>query len=186
MRIDRMRPLRLLAALLVAARRVRGDARRRRSPPTGSRAGRSTRTARTTATCSAASGCFGATTRASARSSISSASRRPTGWSAVTIPNAWNVGDDSVASMTGTTAWYRKDFTVPGRARAAWTGSCASSPSTIARRCGSTASPSAATRAPTCPGTCAFRAARSSAGEPTGSWCASTTAACRPTSRPPG
>ena len=43
------------------------------------------------------------------------------GWSAVTAPNAWNVGDDSVASMTGTVAWYRKDFTLPDRrARMDW------------------------------------------------------------------
>ncbi len=43
------------------------------------------------------------------------------GWSVVTVPNAWNVGDDSVASMTGTVAWYRKDFTLPDRrARMDW------------------------------------------------------------------
>jgi beta-glucuronidase len=43
------------------------------------------------------------------------------GWSALTVPNAWNVGDNSVASMTGTVAWYRKDFNLPdARARMDW------------------------------------------------------------------
>ena len=43
------------------------------------------------------------------------------GWSALTVPNAWNVGDYSVASMTGTVAWYRKDFRLPdARARLDW------------------------------------------------------------------
>src|SRR3954470_16010352 len=37
------------------------------------------------------------------------------GWTATTVPNAWNVGDNSVASMTGTTGWYRKDFQLPDR-----------------------------------------------------------------------
>ncbi|MDP2712963.1 MAG: glycoside hydrolase family 2 TIM barrel-domain containing protein [Solirubrobacteraceae bacterium] len=38
-----------------------------------------------------------------------------TGWVAVAVPNAWNVGDHSAASMTGTVAWYRKDFRLPDR-----------------------------------------------------------------------
>jgi beta-glucuronidase len=43
------------------------------------------------------------------------------GWAPLTIPNAWNVGDNSVASMTGTVAWYRKDFRLPdARARLDW------------------------------------------------------------------
>ena len=43
------------------------------------------------------------------------------GWTATTVPNAWNVGDNSVASMTGTTGWYRKDFHLPDRrARMDW------------------------------------------------------------------
>jgi beta-glucuronidase len=43
------------------------------------------------------------------------------GWTTTTVPNAWNVGDNSVASMTGTTAWYRKDFRLPDRrARMDW------------------------------------------------------------------
>jgi beta-glucuronidase len=43
------------------------------------------------------------------------------GWTTTTVPNAWNVGDNSVASMTGTTGWYRKDFRLPDRrARMDW------------------------------------------------------------------
>jgi beta-glucuronidase len=43
------------------------------------------------------------------------------GWAPLTVPNAWNVGDNSVASMTGTVAWYRKDFRLPdARARMDW------------------------------------------------------------------
>ncbi len=43
------------------------------------------------------------------------------GWAPLSVPNAWNVGDDSVASMTGTVAWYRKDFRLPdARARLDW------------------------------------------------------------------
>jgi beta-glucuronidase len=37
------------------------------------------------------------------------------GWTKTSVPNAWNVGDNSVASMTGTTGWYRKDFHLPDR-----------------------------------------------------------------------
>jgi beta-glucuronidase len=43
------------------------------------------------------------------------------GWKTTSVPNAWNVGDYSVASMTGTTGWYRKDFRLPDRrARMDW------------------------------------------------------------------
>ena len=35
------------------------------------------------------------------------------GWSSVTVPHAWNVGDHSVASMNGSVGWYRKDFELP-------------------------------------------------------------------------
>jgi beta-glucuronidase len=43
------------------------------------------------------------------------------GWARTTVPNAWNAGDNSVASMTGTVAWYRKDFRLPDRrARMDW------------------------------------------------------------------
>jgi beta-glucuronidase len=43
------------------------------------------------------------------------------GWTPVTVPNAWNAGDNSIASMTGTTAWYRKDFQLPdARSRMDW------------------------------------------------------------------
>ena len=37
------------------------------------------------------------------------------GWAATSVPNAWNAGDNSVASMTGTVGWYRKDFRLPDR-----------------------------------------------------------------------
>ena len=37
------------------------------------------------------------------------------GWSAVTVPNSYNAGDLSVASMNGYVGWYRRDFTLPGR-----------------------------------------------------------------------
>ncbi len=36
-----------------------------------------------------------------------------TGWSTVSVPNAWNAKDDSVASFTGSTGWYRKEFRLP-------------------------------------------------------------------------
>lgn len=42
------------------------------------------------------------------------------GWSPVTVPNAWNATDQSSASMEGTVAWYRKDFTLPDSGRATW------------------------------------------------------------------
>jgi beta-galactosidase/beta-glucuronidase len=43
------------------------------------------------------------------------------GWARTSVPNAWNAGDNSVASMTGTVAWYRKDFHLPDRrARMDW------------------------------------------------------------------
>jgi beta-glucuronidase len=38
------------------------------------------------------------------------------GWSPVTVPNAYNAGNFSSASMTGSVGWYRKDFTLPGSA----------------------------------------------------------------------
>ena len=68
------------------------------------------------------------------------------GWSPVTVPNAYNAGDFSSASMSGYVGWYRRDFTLPSRRvralrarRATGTGSSASSRSTTAPRCGSTA-----------------------------------------------
>ncbi|MGH2897753.1 MAG: sugar-binding domain-containing protein, partial [Solirubrobacteraceae bacterium] len=43
------------------------------------------------------------------------------GWTRTAVPNAWNAGDNSVASMTGTVGWYRKDFRLPDRrARMDW------------------------------------------------------------------
>jgi beta-glucuronidase len=38
------------------------------------------------------------------------------GWSPVTIPNAYNAGDFSQASMDGYVGWYRRDFTLPAHA----------------------------------------------------------------------
>lgn len=40
----------------------------------------------------------------------------PLGWSAVTVPNSYNAGDLSAASMTGSVGWYRRDFTLPSSA----------------------------------------------------------------------
>src|SRR4051812_33277974 len=41
------------------------------------------------------------------------------GWTRVTVPNAWNAGDDSDASFAGGVGWYRKDFRFPSNSRAA-------------------------------------------------------------------
>ena len=38
------------------------------------------------------------------------------GWSPVTVPNAYNAGDFSQASMNGSVGWYRRDFTLPAHA----------------------------------------------------------------------
>lgn len=40
-------------------------------------------------------------------------STSPAGWTPVSVPNAWNVGDPSNASMVGGIGWYRKDFKLP-------------------------------------------------------------------------
>ena len=37
------------------------------------------------------------------------------GWSPVSVPHVWNVGDDSEASMRGSVGWYRKDFELPDK-----------------------------------------------------------------------
>jgi beta-glucuronidase len=37
------------------------------------------------------------------------------GWAPVKVPNVWNVGDDSEASMRGSVGWYRKDFELPDK-----------------------------------------------------------------------
>ena len=48
-------------------------------------------------------------------------SRSRAGWSSVKVPNVWNLGDDSPASMIGGVGWYRKDFSLPEASRAlAW------------------------------------------------------------------
>ena len=39
-----------------------------------------------------------------------------TGWNPVTVPNSFNAGDLSSASMQGSVAWYRRDFVVPAAA----------------------------------------------------------------------
>jgi beta-glucuronidase len=41
------------------------------------------------------------------------------GWKQVTVPNAWNAGDDSEASFLGGVGWYRKDFRFPKASKAA-------------------------------------------------------------------
>lgn len=38
------------------------------------------------------------------------------GWEKVTVPNAWNATDESMASYLGGVAWYRRDFTLPAGA----------------------------------------------------------------------
>jgi beta-glucuronidase len=40
------------------------------------------------------------------------------GWKSVTVPNVWNLGDDSPASMIGGIGWYRKDFSLPDASKA--------------------------------------------------------------------
>lgn len=42
------------------------------------------------------------------------------GWSLVSVPNSYNAGDLSDASMSGSVGWYRRDFTVPAGAFAAY------------------------------------------------------------------
>lgn len=43
------------------------------------------------------------------------------GWTKTTVPNSWNAGDNSVASMTGTVGWYRKEFRLPdSKSRLDW------------------------------------------------------------------
>jgi beta-glucuronidase len=44
--------------------------------------------------------------------------RSTAGWSPVQVPHAWNVGDHSVGSMTGSVGWYRKDFELPSASAA--------------------------------------------------------------------
>jgi beta-glucuronidase len=38
------------------------------------------------------------------------------GWAPVTVPNSFNAGDLSDASMAGSIGWYRRDFTIPAHA----------------------------------------------------------------------
>ncbi|MBV9816721.1 MAG: hypothetical protein JOZ07_00060 [Solirubrobacterales bacterium] len=39
-----------------------------------------------------------------------------TGWIPVTVPNSFNAGDLTTASMNGSVGWYRRDFTLPADA----------------------------------------------------------------------
>jgi glycosyl hydrolase family 2 len=39
------------------------------------------------------------------------------GWKQVSVPNAWNAGDDSSESFLGGVGWYRKDFRLPSAAK---------------------------------------------------------------------
>ena len=39
------------------------------------------------------------------------------GWAPTRVPNAWNAGDETPASMQGTIGWYRKDFRLPSSSR---------------------------------------------------------------------
>ncbi|MHB1571743.1 MAG: glycoside hydrolase family 2 TIM barrel-domain containing protein, partial [Solirubrobacteraceae bacterium] len=43
-----------------------------------------------------------------------------TGWTPVTVPNSFNAGDLSAASMAGSVGWYRRDFTLPAGAFSRW------------------------------------------------------------------
>jgi beta-glucuronidase len=40
------------------------------------------------------------------------------GWKPVTVPNVWNNGDPSAASMLGGVGWYRRDFALPSASAA--------------------------------------------------------------------
>ena len=43
------------------------------------------------------------------------------GWKQVSVPNAWNVGDDTPQSFLGGVGWYRKDFKLPTASkRSSW------------------------------------------------------------------
>jgi beta-glucuronidase len=43
--------------------------------------------------------------------------RSTVGWTAITVPNAWNVNDFTASGFIGAPAWYRKDFRLPSAAR---------------------------------------------------------------------
>ncbi len=45
-------------------------------------------------------------------------SRSSAGWKPVTVPNVWNNGDPSAASMLGGVGWYRSDFALPSASAA--------------------------------------------------------------------
>jgi beta-glucuronidase len=41
--------------------------------------------------------------------------RSTAGWTAITVPNAWNANDRTASGFIGGPAWYRKDFRLPSR-----------------------------------------------------------------------
>jgi beta-glucuronidase len=43
-------------------------------------------------------------------------SHSSSGWTAVTVPNAWNAGQQTAAGYAPSVAWYRKDFVLPSSA----------------------------------------------------------------------
>lgn len=43
-----------------------------------------------------------------------------TGWSPITVPNAFNVGNYTNQGMNGMVGWYRRDFTLPANAFGTW------------------------------------------------------------------
>src|ERR1700744_1487901 len=45
-------------------------------------------------------------------------SRSSAGWKPVSVPNVWNNGDPSAASMLGGVGWYRRDFSLPSASAA--------------------------------------------------------------------
>ena len=64
------------------------------------------------------------------------------GWTTVKVPNVWNLGDASNESMSGRDRLVPQGLRAAERRLARWPGRCASSRSTTARRCGSTAAAS--------------------------------------------
>ena len=70
----------------------------------------------TTATCSAATGCFASTRRASGCDQRFQRQTSTDGWAPTTVPNAWNAGDNSVASMPAPSAGIARTSACPTRA----------------------------------------------------------------------
>ena len=102
----------------------------------------------------------------------------------VKVPNVWNLGDASNESMSGGIGWYRKDFELPA-ADSALEWALRFESVNYRTRCGSTASRSARTPAPTSRSSSQLERPQAHAGR-TGSWCAWTRAGSIATSRPRG